>query len=648
VLRRRLLFGLTLVAFLLPACAYLWFIHQYGVNVPREDQWSDVSLIGRSYAGTLHFSNLWAAHNDHRIFFPNLLAVALGRTTHLNLFVEMYLSAALLFVAVGLLILTHRRRSPSTPWIAYCPVAIVMLSFAQYQDTLWGFQIAWYVVIAALAAVLFLLDRPAFTRVGFAAAIALAVVASYSLFQGLLVWPVGLVLLGQRRRPRWALATWVVAAGVTGIGYFLRLPAPPNRYYVLHHPVTAIKLFLLAVGDIFAQSTPISGDTVILLVGLVLFLVAAYVVVRYGLRGDETSGRPIGVALILFGLLFVASADVGTASIFGAWVGTNSLYAINVLLIVVGVYLAVLDWPASSRGHKSALAHTLAPLVIVGVLCVQVVLGTVNGVSGGRTTHQAASEAADVLVNIHQASTEEVRSAFLCPRIGNRVGLARWSPWCPDGTLSSLSVSVLRSHQLALFGTGVADSYAKRGLVVAPESLAFAPSDTNWVEGATGHSLRALVRAVGSPHPTISGRDLPASTVVADHHNGTATVSVASLARGTTHLVLRAVNRAGTLDVALYVFVKDEAAPAFVNVATTRTCDLGFPCNVQIRAAGWPTPVVTERGPLPSGMVFVATARGAMLSGQPSGTMARTYPIQLRASTGLSPAAIRTLDLTVR
>ncbi len=341
---------------MLPAAAYLWFIQYFGVNVPRQDQWSDIALIGRSYSGTLGFGDLWAGHNDHRILFPNLLAVALGRTTHLNLFVEMYLSAFLLFVAIGLIAATHRRRAPSTPLIAYCPVAIVLLSLAQYQDTLWGFQIAWYIVVVCLAATLFLLDRPTLHWPALAGAIAVAVVGSYSLFQGLLIWPVGLLLMSQRRRARSQRIAWAVIALVTAALYFVHLASPPDRFYVLHHPGTAIKLFFLTVGDIFAQPTPFSGDNVILVFGVLMTLVAAWVVARYGLRPDPTTGRPVGVALICFGLLFVASADIGTAYVFGAWVGTNSLYVINVLMIPIGIYLVVLGNPVPNRAFRHAPA----------------------------------------------------------------------------------------------------------------------------------------------------------------------------------------------------------------------------------------------------------------------------------------------------
>ncbi len=644
--RGTLLSSLTFLGFALPGAGYLWFIHRYGVNVPREDQWSDISLIGRSYSGHLGLSDLWAAHNDHRIFFPNLLAVFLGRTTHLNLFVEMYLSAVLLFISIGLVIAAHRRRSPSRRWIYYCPVAIAMLSFAQYQDTLWGFQIAWYMVIAALALVLLLLDRP---RLGWAtpvAAIVFAVIGSYSLFQGLIIWPVGLLLVLQRRRGRAVVVAWVTAAVATGLGYFIGLPSPPNRFYVLHHPVTAIKLFFLATGDSFAQSTPFSGDNTVLIVGVVMFLVAGWVVIRYGFRHDELSGRPIGVGLICFGLLFVVSADIGTASVFGAWVGTNSLYAINVLMILVGAYLVVLDWPPFAESPRRTIVHALVPVAVIGFLGLQVVLGTVNGLSGGRTTHQTASVAADVLANIDRASTEEVRAAFDCPRIGNRVGLPPWSPWCPDGTLAPANVKVARLHHLALFGTAVATSYATKGLVVAPEALVFARTDMNWAESATGQPMTYAVRVAGSPPPTISSRNLPPWLTLADHHDGSASLSGTSPTTGTAHFVVNAGNRAGTIDVTLYLFMKLPQPPVFISPDSV-TCDLDSPCNVRVRVTGWPTPEVTETGLLPPGLRFSPSPRGATLSGRVSGSAPGVFPIRLSASTGLSPA-IQTLTLTLR
>ena len=150
-LRRKVSGVLSVVVLCLPVGAYFWFIHQYAVNVVYLDQWSDVALLRHWYDGTLSFGDLWASHGDHRIFFPNLIAIALAELVHFNVIVEEYFSGVILVAATGLFIATHRRRAPLTPLIYYTPVTLLMFSWVQYQNTLWGFQIAWYLVILALA-----------------------------------------------------------------------------------------------------------------------------------------------------------------------------------------------------------------------------------------------------------------------------------------------------------------------------------------------------------------------------------------------------------------------------------------------------------------------------------------------------------------
>ena len=59
----------------------------------------------------------------------------------------------MLVAATFLLIHAHKRRSPAVPWLYYCPVVILACSVVQYGATLWGFQMAWYLVLLALALV---------------------------------------------------------------------------------------------------------------------------------------------------------------------------------------------------------------------------------------------------------------------------------------------------------------------------------------------------------------------------------------------------------------------------------------------------------------------------------------------------------------
>ena len=86
--------GLTASGFGIPIAAYVWFLHHYSLNVVRSDQWSDVTLITKSYDGQLTLSALWAQHAENRILFPNLIVLAMSRIDAFNISVEEYVSAS--------------------------------------------------------------------------------------------------------------------------------------------------------------------------------------------------------------------------------------------------------------------------------------------------------------------------------------------------------------------------------------------------------------------------------------------------------------------------------------------------------------------------------------------------------------------------
>ena len=156
----------TALLLLIPVATYFWYVHQFGVNAIWYDQWDNIALLTHSsflfhsYAGHTSLSMLWSQHNENRMLFPNLVVLALGSLTHLNILTEEYLSAVLLVIAVSLIVLANRRDLAPVHWIVYLPVAFLMLSVGQFGDTLFGFQLAWYIVLLALAAVIFLLDSP--------------------------------------------------------------------------------------------------------------------------------------------------------------------------------------------------------------------------------------------------------------------------------------------------------------------------------------------------------------------------------------------------------------------------------------------------------------------------------------------------------
>ena len=409
---------LTVLGFAIPVGAYLALLVHYQVNAIDGDQWSDVQVIAHP-----NWSTLWVTHTDNRVLFPNLIVLALAHTVNFNIEVEEYLSALMLFVSVALLIWAHKRRSPSTPLLFYVPVAFVMLTFAQWTNTLWGFQVAWYLVGLAFVLVVFLLDRPGLGRLVFIGAVLAAVVGSYSSLQGLLIWPVGLALLYYRGRPRWALVSWATAAIVTAALYFYRYDSHSalSQTYGIEHPIQSLRFFLFALGDVVdvpvkAPSSllpPVSsapGNPAVLAFGAVLLVVAVFVVVKWGLRKDERTGTPIGVALILFGLLFDLLITEGRV-VYSYWGASQSRYVTDDVLVLVGIYLAVLGTP--TRKLFTRVDRGVVARIALAAMAIQVVLGVHYGIDGARGDHQDFVRAASVTRNIDHESNLTVLSLYI-------------------------------------------------------------------------------------------------------------------------------------------------------------------------------------------------------------------------------------------
>jgi hypothetical protein len=342
----RLVNALTALGFGLPVAGYFWFLERYSVNAVVGDQWDLIPMIKQSYVHFFDWGPMWAQHNENRIFFPNIVLDLLVHADHLNIQTEEYLGAVMLFAAVVFIVWAHKRRSASTPWLYYCPVAFLAFSVVQYGNTIWGFQLAWYMVLLSLAATILLLDRVTLTWVTLVGALAVAVVGSFSSFQGLLIWPTGLVLLYFRRRSLAQIGVWIAVAIASTLQYFRGYSSvTPDPQFAIQHPVIALKFFLLSLGDIVGK--PIADgkrgyeDTLVMVFGVLTVLLAVGSVLICGVRIDEHSGSPVGVALICYGILFAIMMTQGRI-LYGYEAASFSRYTTFDLLVLVGVYLVLL------------------------------------------------------------------------------------------------------------------------------------------------------------------------------------------------------------------------------------------------------------------------------------------------------------------
>ncbi len=521
--------GFTALA--VPVVVYFSFIHRYAMNVIYFDQWQDIYLIA-------HRSHIWDQRNENRVLFPDLLVLVLGATTHFNVVIEEYLNGLMLVVTTTMFIWAHRRRSPTTPWLYYVPVALVMFSLVQAGSTLWGVNMPWYLTVTSMAVSLFFLDRRELTGLVLTLAIAAAVVGSYSSFEGLLIWPAGLVLFWHRRRPRGFVLIWIASALATTAIYFNDFnfsQTYSSQSGALSHSLQTVKLFFFLLGDVVggrsydAVGNPIPGAVhistgLVVAIGVVIFSVALWVLVVYGIRRDDTGPSPFGVAVLCFALLIVAAIAYGRSSPGFVLSGGASRYATLTLLVPAGILLAVLRRPPPLRrfvvktgvpvsqrvdGDRAASTvdvGTSTPVsirrsgeavarAVVGItICLLVVLGTWTGWAFGRYYLRQERTMADVTANLDKACDSIVSDTLFDSG-------AKWvRKWAP----------IAEARRLSIFDTGLIAQYRHEGLRSSLSSIRVtvaSPKPDAVVSGAifVGASTLPSVCGVASVRFLVSG-----------------------------------------------------------------------------------------------------------------------------------------------
>ncbi len=227
--RRRLCSCIVPALVFLLAASYLLFVLAYSVDVPLGDDWGTVALIHPALHGHFQFGSFWLQHLESRIFFPNLIFLAVGYVDHFDLRTVVLLSA-LIHIGAFLLLLRLFRVYLGRPLTAV-PVLLlgfVWFSVADSHNALWGFQIAWYIALFCFIAIPYLLLISPWPRnLNVAMAIAAAIVATFSALQGVIAWPEGFVLLLWAtpwvRRTRAEAGIWLLMCTLSAVSVSARV-----------------------------------------------------------------------------------------------------------------------------------------------------------------------------------------------------------------------------------------------------------------------------------------------------------------------------------------------------------------------------------------------------------------------------------------
>jgi hypothetical protein len=207
----------------LPPVALAVAVYAWGVDLPYWDQWALVPYLDAIAHGHWPLGDLWRQHNEHRLYFPQLLMLALAQLSSWNIRWELAMNVVLatgIFLALVAL-LRQTADGDGRPWWTWPLLSLMVFSPSQWENWVWGWQLQIFLCVLAVASGLALLARDADRPRRWLPAALCGVVASYSFANGLLFWFLALPLVAlPPRRRAWRLLAWSALAAITFGVYF--------------------------------------------------------------------------------------------------------------------------------------------------------------------------------------------------------------------------------------------------------------------------------------------------------------------------------------------------------------------------------------------------------------------------------------------
>jgi hypothetical protein len=399
--------------FVVPVGIYFALVAAYGVNVVFEDSWNSIVLLLGSFAkGHLTLAMLWAPHNESRMLFPYLLFLLSDLPSHYNATVDLYLSAAFMTLAMLLLcMLVAWTTGLKALWLL--PVGLLFLDPVQIENMLWDFQLAWTMIALLFIACLLCIEGTKARGYLWLIAGVLAAVASFSSLQGLLVWPAALVYAWARGRDSRPLVIWAISGIAVSVVYAWHLGnVEPKAWstFPYHHPFEVLRYFLIAVGNWAPRLHTEAGVTVLVTVGVIVWVAARKPAWRAPLA--------VTLALLTFALLFLALTAWGRSAL-GLNEALDSRYTTYSIWAPLGVYIAAAvylcnTWSRSLSpisGHDRVWARVLYGATVAAVL-LEIAWAVPHAIAYGQAQRARLDQAAGELENFRTATDAQLQVLF--------------------------------------------------------------------------------------------------------------------------------------------------------------------------------------------------------------------------------------------
>jgi hypothetical protein len=426
----------------------IWVIVESYSPVPYADFWGQLAFIERAYGGDLRLSDFWVQANEHRIFVPRiqfLIEYRLFGGTYAFLFTAIAISS-LLLAATFATVAWLETRDRLLAWGTLCVAAIATLSPAGRENLWWAFQVQFvqvflFATLAVLAVVVAARSGSSRGRTAFTAAAGLAAVAaSYSMANGLLVWPVILVLAVVLRlglRPTFALgltgaatyATYLWHAETTGQGGVSDVPR------LFAYTLVYLGSVLWDVGHPREAAGVLGG------VGVALF--GLLCVLAWKRRARGSVAMPFAAGTALFVLLSAFQTAVGRIDL-GVAQALSSRYTIASFTFWLALLVGFL---APLRERFGRRARILAPAYLAAAAAASLLIGLIGLPS--RTFLRTEVVGKETAVLAYLVGVDDPSGTKTGVPSGEVVANAfRWmeanglGPWAPGGMVEGMRLTV--------------------------------------------------------------------------------------------------------------------------------------------------------------------------------------------------------------
>jgi hypothetical protein len=263
-------------------------------------------------------------------------------------------------------------QGPMDRWVQAAVLASCLFSGQQWVNFVWPFQVSFIMVYCAAAAALFALWMSAerdWSLAWFSASILLAIVASYSMANGVLVWPV-LILAAVFFRMPWrgvgGLAVFSVLIGATYFYHWQRAAVgiqPPLQERLWHAVVFALTL----MGSPLApRSTPFDRlRNYVIIPGAIVavaLVIGLWMLCRRSARYNNARAALLLYSAFATGSLATIAYGRAEGGLGGAFEWRYLTPAYLLWICILMVY-----WPVLRQAPRLAVDAVLAAAILTGI-----------------------------------------------------------------------------------------------------------------------------------------------------------------------------------------------------------------------------------------------------------------------------------------